>query len=437
MGGARRPRSWGRRVGRRRTAFACRERACEHVFVSGAGILHADLDAFFASVEQRDDPALRGRPVIVGGGVVLAASYEAARCGVRTAMGGTRRARLCPDAIVVPPRMSAYTEASRAVFEIFAQTSPRRRRDLDRRGVPRRARDRAHLRHAGGDRRAAAARRARAGRAADHRRRREHQVPGQGRERRRQARRPARRARRRRAGLPAPAPGRADVGRRRGHGRASCTRRASRRSGSSRRLSEGALATVLGPRRGAPPARARAQPRPAPRRAAAGGGDRWARSARSGAGRARRPSSTRCSSRSSTASRGGCARRGRVCRTVVLRLRFGDYSRATRSHTLPRGDGAHRADPGDGARAARRRAAARSRRRGSRCSASRSRTCTTTARCSSRCRSIRAAAAGSTRRSTRSAIATGRRRSAARCCWAATVAWSRRCCPTDGDRPTT
>jgi DNA polymerase IV len=91
---------------------------------SDATILHADLDAFYASVEQRDDPALRGRPVIVGGGVVLAASYEAKAYGVRTAMGGTQARRLCPQAIVVPPRMSAYSEASRAAFEVFDQTTP-------------------------------------------------------------------------------------------------------------------------------------------------------------------------------------------------------------------------------------------------------------------------------------------------------------------------
>src|ERR1043166_4891147 len=94
---------------------------CEHVFVSGGGatIPHADLDAFYASVEQRDDPRLRGRPVIVGGGVVLAASYEAKACGVRTAMGGRQARQLCPNAIVVSPRMSAYAEASKAVFEAF------------------------------------------------------------------------------------------------------------------------------------------------------------------------------------------------------------------------------------------------------------------------------------------------------------------------------
>ncbi|HEX2046333.1 MAG TPA: DNA polymerase IV [Acidimicrobiales bacterium] len=95
------------------------------MFVYGpATILHADLDAFYASVEQRDDPRLRGRPVIVGGGVVLAASYEARACGVRTAMGGRQALSLCPDAVVVPPRMSAYSEASKGVFEVFADTTP-------------------------------------------------------------------------------------------------------------------------------------------------------------------------------------------------------------------------------------------------------------------------------------------------------------------------
>jgi DNA polymerase-4 len=89
-----------------------------------ATILHADLDAFYASVEQRDDPRLRGRPVIVGSGVVLAASYEAKAFGVRTAMSGGQARRLCPWAIVVEPRMSAYSEASKAVFEVFRHTTP-------------------------------------------------------------------------------------------------------------------------------------------------------------------------------------------------------------------------------------------------------------------------------------------------------------------------
>jgi DNA polymerase-4 len=91
---------------------------------SGASILHADLDAFFASVEQRDDPGLRGRPVIVGPGVVLAASYEARAFGVRSAMGGGRARRLCPQAIVVPPRFKVYVQASRDVFAIFERMSP-------------------------------------------------------------------------------------------------------------------------------------------------------------------------------------------------------------------------------------------------------------------------------------------------------------------------
>ena len=91
------------------------------MFVS---VLHADLDSFYASVEQRDDPSLLGRPVIVGGGVVLAASYEAKARGVVSGMGGARARFLCPDAAVVPCRFEAYTEASKAVFEIFDDTAP-------------------------------------------------------------------------------------------------------------------------------------------------------------------------------------------------------------------------------------------------------------------------------------------------------------------------
>ena len=95
------------------------------MFVLGAAtILHADLDAFYASVEQRDDPRLRGRPVIVGAGVVLAASYEAKAFGVRTAMGGAQARRLCPGAVVVSPRMSVYAEASKALFRAFDDASP-------------------------------------------------------------------------------------------------------------------------------------------------------------------------------------------------------------------------------------------------------------------------------------------------------------------------
>ena len=95
------------------------------MFVSTeAEILHADLDCFYASVEQRDSPRLRGRPVIVGSWVVLAASYEARRHGVEGGMGGGEARRRCPGAVVVEPRMSAYSEASRAVFEVFERTVP-------------------------------------------------------------------------------------------------------------------------------------------------------------------------------------------------------------------------------------------------------------------------------------------------------------------------
>jgi DNA polymerase-4 len=89
-----------------------------------ATILHADLDAFFAAVEQRDHPELRGKPVLVGGGVVLAPSYEAKARGVQTAMGIRRALRLCPGAVVVRPRMSAYSEASKAVYRVFDDTTP-------------------------------------------------------------------------------------------------------------------------------------------------------------------------------------------------------------------------------------------------------------------------------------------------------------------------
>jgi DNA polymerase-4 len=94
------------------------------VFVSReATILHADVDAFFASVEQRDDAHLRGQPVIVGAWVVLAASYEAKALGIRTAMSVARARRLCPGAVVVEPRMSAYAEASKAIYRVFDDTA--------------------------------------------------------------------------------------------------------------------------------------------------------------------------------------------------------------------------------------------------------------------------------------------------------------------------
>ncbi len=92
-------------------------------------IIHADLDAFFASVEQLDRPELRGKPVIVGGsaesrGVVAAASYEARRFGVRSAMPTSRALRLCPNAVLAPPRFDRYIEVSRQVMAIFRAVTP-------------------------------------------------------------------------------------------------------------------------------------------------------------------------------------------------------------------------------------------------------------------------------------------------------------------------
>ncbi len=90
-------------------------------------IVHVDMDAFYASVEQRDDPSLRGKPVAVGGrhrGVVAAASYEARAFGVRSAMSMARAIRLCPSLLIVPPDFARYKAASSAVFTVFREVTP-------------------------------------------------------------------------------------------------------------------------------------------------------------------------------------------------------------------------------------------------------------------------------------------------------------------------
>jgi DNA polymerase-4 len=96
--------------------------------MTSRSILHVDMDAFYASVEQRDDPALRGRPVIVGGtggrGVVAAASYEARRFGVHSAMPVREALRRCPEAVCIPPRIGHYAAVSKQVFAIFHAFTP-------------------------------------------------------------------------------------------------------------------------------------------------------------------------------------------------------------------------------------------------------------------------------------------------------------------------
>src|SRR5881392_1178589 len=92
-------------------------------------VVHIDMDAFYASVEQRDSPALKGQPVAVGGrpdrrGVVAAASYEARTFGVHSAMSMARAVRLCPSLVIVPPDFARYKAASNAVFSIFREVTP-------------------------------------------------------------------------------------------------------------------------------------------------------------------------------------------------------------------------------------------------------------------------------------------------------------------------
>jgi DNA polymerase-4 len=93
-------------------------------------IIHVDMDAFYASVEQRDHPEWRGRPLVVGGspegrGVVASASYEARKFGIRSAMSAAKALRLCPNVILVRPNISHYVEVSHQIREVFLSVTPK------------------------------------------------------------------------------------------------------------------------------------------------------------------------------------------------------------------------------------------------------------------------------------------------------------------------
>ena len=199
-------------------------------------IIHVDMDAFYASVEQRDDPSLRGRPVAVGGqpdrrGVVAAASYEARAFGVRSAMSMAKAVRMCPQLVIVPPAFSRYKAASNAVFAIFREVDAARRAAVARRGLPGRHRECL-------GRTARDARRAppegphpRGNRLDGLGRRRAEQISGEDRLGLEEAGRPDRDQPGARRAVPAAAPGRRALGRRPGHGTqaASARHRAPRR----------------------------------------------------------------------------------------------------------------------------------------------------------------------------------------------------------------
>ena len=292
--------------------------------------LHADLDSFYASVEQRDDPRLRGRPVIVGPGIVLAASYEAKAHGVRTAMGATKARRLCPQAVVVPARFEAYSEASKAVFEIFEDTTPLvEGLSIDEAFLD--ARAGADLGHAHRDRHAPARAGARGGRPADHRRDRSDQVPRQGGQCGRQAGRAAEVAPEAELDFLHPLP----VESLWGVGQVTAAKlnaRGIETVAEVARLGETALVSMLGKGSAGTCTRSPTTATPARADRAAPPLDGSQRALGLRVQVAGGLDATLVAIVDRLARRLQAARR--VCRTVVLRLRFADFSRATRSHTI-------------------------------------------------------------------------------------------------------
>ena len=298
------------------------------------GILHADLDSFFASVEQRDDPRLRGRPVIVGGGVVLAASYEAKAFGVRTAMGQVARESAVPGRGRRPAALRGVLRGVEGRLPGLRRRGARRRRALDRRGVPRRARHGAERRHAARDRS-----RGCGGASAS-----EVGLPITVGIARTKFLAKVASGVAKPDGLLVVPPERElaflhplEVERLWGVG--PVTGRRLRALGVSTvgqvaELSEPVLVAVARPRAGTPAARARAEPRPATRPDRGAGAARSGRSARAAAtaGRRSRVDADLVALVDRVTRRMRKARR--VGRTVVLRLRFDDFTRATRSQTL-------------------------------------------------------------------------------------------------------